>query len=120
MLQMMKRALKSKPLLYIVGLALAFILIAIALQVISDSWNSDDYLFAARWSIDELQSYFTGALPADATAIVYQPGPATGLLTFTASPETATEFANRFCGGLRYQGYDPFNAQDKVSQSAGY
>jgi hypothetical protein len=98
-----------------------FVAALITLYLALDRYlDEQDYLFAPRWRLGELEESFTGTLPQDAAEISYQSAAAYGLLTFKASPASASDFAHRFCYGFLYQGYDPFKAVDNVSREEGY
>jgi hypothetical protein len=102
------------------GICLSVLIFLMGALVAAWTHECSDYLFSARWCLDELETLFTGPLPADAADIHYDNGPVYALLSFKAPPESANEFANRFCAGFLYQGYDPFNTQDNVSGDIGH
>lgn len=83
-------------------------------------WQCADSLFFGTWTLGEFQAYFTGEIPKDATEIDYFCDPVYGLLSFKAPPASAVEFADRFCYGFRYQGYDPFSATDDEEPKGGF
>ncbi len=104
-----------KSILVITGLSLA----AFVFFVQYEFQKPRPDLFGPVWSLEDLQHYFVGDLPQNATDIQYQSHTSYGLLSFKASPSDALAFAQRFCYGSLLTGYDPFNSFDTNDNKSG-
>jgi hypothetical protein len=107
---------KAKTVLILAVLSFMTLLFVYLMQ----SQKPDEFLFGAKWSLDELEQQFIGALPKSAMDIEYQSLANYALLSFKASPQEVLEFAKRFCYGSLIAGYDPFNSIDTDGSNGTY
>lgn len=67
-----------------------------------------------EWNFEDIVEYLDVPYPDGATDIQYRSNRFDRTfyieLSFKAPPESASRFAEGICGGILYQGYDPFNA----------
>ncbi len=67
-----------------------------------------------EWNFEDIVDYLDAPYPEGATDIEYRSNRFDRTffleLSFKAPPESALHFAESICGGILYQGYDPFNA----------
>ncbi len=67
----------------------------------------------SEYRLEEIENLIGSKIPKDAGNIEYSSKRGHGFfirLSFKAPPGSALQFANSLCGGILYQGYDPFNA----------
>jgi hypothetical protein len=87
---------------------ITIILIAIILLLVGCSVERD--------MLVAIESWLRVPLPSDANDISFYEnnGGRSWLMTleFNASPDSVDEFTNHLCGGVLYQGYDPFDSID--------
>lgn len=107
---------RAKATLILTGFTLIFLILTYGSQAL----KSDRYLFSGKWDLEYLQQAFIGDLPEGAIDIRYQSLGNYALLNFRASPPEALEFAQRFCYGVLFEGYDPFNSVDNHDAGNGY
>ena len=65
------------------------------------------------WTLQDIENFLGASIPTDATEVDYYSLHHYSVLVrlnFKSPPEDLARFTERFCGGMYYQGYSPFNA----------
>lgn len=77
--------------------------------------RSTQEYYNPKFTLGEIGDYLNAPIPSHATDLDYDSLSYWGLyihLSFKASPESVTQFAQHICGGVLHSGYNPFDAVD--------